>query len=434
MSRDFGRAAVRRQLIGGLLAVLAVGCAPSPSAQPEPTPPRLARLTSSPPPPVRERRLTTFADAASALDGARAEALAETRAQREYAVALRLLQEGRLDEANLRLAGLLRSRDKDTAARARALAFGLLTEGTVSQVLEVMAREDRAFVEALSRAHSAERWSSSVRAARQPLRIHSGDIVFVDVAINGTPARLMLDTGADLTCIGSRLAERLGLRALPGRMKVQGAFGDRVDVGLAVVDVDIGGAHVGDHPVWLVDSSHFEPLSEAGVLMIEGVVGWNTIRRLRITMDRDAKTLAIGRSRAVAGGRGDFFWVGKPVVKVQSGNGLVMNFVLDTGTTRSRISRTLAVEAGLGEGRAGSIPLLALGGSRTVQGAVHGDAVLYVGGARMILPTLWAGPPSTQPYGPGDGMLGADALATGRIVIDFPSGEFSISPSRRDSR
>jgi hypothetical protein len=151
-------------------------------------------------------------------------------------------------------------------------------------------------------------------------------------------------------------------------------------------------------------------------------------------MNRDAKTLAIGRSRAVAGGRSSFFWVGKPLIRVQSENGLVMNFVLDTGTTRSQISRTLTAEAGLGEGRAGPIPLLALGGSRTVQGAVHGDAMLYVGGARMILQTLWAVPPSTQPYGPGDGMLGADALATGRIVIDFPSGEFSISPARRDSR
>lgn len=394
----------------------------------------LARLASSPPPPVRERGLKTFAEAVAALDGARAEALAKTPAQREYAGVLRLLREGQLDEADLPLAGLLRSGDKDVAARARALAFGLLTDRTVSQLREGMAREERAFIEALSHAHSAERWSSSVRAARQPLRNHKGDIVFVDVAINGTPARLMLDTGADLTCIGSRLAERLGLRALPGRIKVTGAFGDRVDVGLAVVDLDIGGAHVEDHPVWLVDSSHFERLGEAGVSMLDGVIGWNTIRMLRITMNHDAKTLAIRRSRAVAGGRASFFWVGKPFIKVQSENGLVMNFVLDTGTTRSQISRTLTAEAGLGEGRAGPIPLLALGGSRTIQGAVHGDAMLYVGGARMILQTLWAVPPSTQPYGPGDGMLGADALATGRIVIDFPSGEFSISPARRDSR
>ena len=309
------------------------------------------------------------------------------------------------------------------------MALGLLTDRIVSQVREVMALEDRAFVEALSHAHSAERWSSSAYAVSQPLRIHKGDIVFLDVAINGTPARLMLDTGADLTTIGSRLAERLGLRALGGRIKVAGALGDRVDAGLAVVDLDVGGAHVEDHPVWLVDSSHLERLSKGGVLMLEGVIGWNTIRGLRIAMDRHARKLAIERSRAVAGRRESFFWVGKPLIRVQSENGLAMNFILDTGTMRSRIARTLTVEAGLGEGRASPISLFAFGGSGTVQGAVHGDAVLYVGGARMILPTLWAVPSSPRPDGPGDGMLGADALATGRIVIDFPSGEFSISPA-----
>ena len=239
----------------------------------------------------------------------------------------------------------------------------------------------------------------------------------------------MIDTGADRTTIGSRLAERLGLRALRGRWTVRGGLGDlgdRVDVSLAVVELDIGGAHVKEHPVLLIDPSHF--VSQAGLPMIEGVIGWTTIRGLRITMDRDAKMLAIERSRAVAGRRASFFWVGKPFIRVQSENGLVMNFFLDTGAGQSRISSTLTVEAGLGEGRAGQVvSILAVGGSRTVQGAVHSDAVLYVGGARMILQTLWALPPTLQPV---DGMLGADALGTGRIVIDFPSGEFSISPAR----
>ena len=107
-----------------------------------------------------------------------------------------------------------------------------------------------------------------------------------------------------------------------------------------------------------------------------------------------------------------------------------MHFVLDTGTTRSYISRDLATAAGLAGGRVGPIAISALGGDGTVQGAVHDNAVLYVGGARLILRPFWAQPPRSWPYGPGDGMLGADALAHGRIVIDFASGEFSIASSR----
>jgi hypothetical protein len=107
-----------------------------------------------------------------------------------------------------------------------------------------------------------------------------------------------------------------------------------------------------------------------------------------------------------------------------------MHFVLDTGMTQSYIARGLAAEAGLREGRVGPIMIYAFGGERTVQGAVHDDAVLYVGGARLVLRTFQSLPPLTRPYGPDDGVLGTDALAHGRIVIDFASGEFSIASSR----
>jgi predicted aspartyl protease len=419
---------VRRWLIAGLpLALVLLGCTPSPGARPE-VPAAAVRVVSASPPPFRERTLTTFARAASALDWERAEALAVTATQREYAAVLRLLRDRRLDEVDAPLSRLAKSRDKDVAAKARALRAGLLMGETPPAPLPAGTPDEQAFIQALSHAQAAQRWSSSTGAVRQPLRIRSGDVVFADVAINGMPARLMLDTGADLTIIGSRLAERLGVRVLPGRAKVKGALGDTAEVRLAAVDFEIGGARVENHPVGVVESSHLERLRH--VLMLPGVIGWNTIRGLRITVDRDASTLDIERTRAFAGALASFFWIGKPLIRVQSENGLPMHFVLDTGAAQSYIARGLAAEAGLGEGRVGPIMIYAFGGERTVQGAVHDDAVLYVGGARLVLRTFQSRPPVTRPYGPEDGMLGADALAHGRIVIDFASGEFSIASSR----
>ena len=55
-------------------------------------------------------------------------------------------------------------------------------------------------------------------------------------------------------------------------------------------------------------------------------------------------------------------------------------------------------------------------------GTVYDDAVLYVGGARLVLESLLARPSTPQPSGVVDGMLGADALAHGRLVIDLPVG------------
>src|SRR5215813_3991825 len=398
------------------------------------TAPRLARLTVSPsaPPPVRERVVTTFAEATAALDPARAEALATTRAQREYAAVLRLLRERRLDEVDRPLVELTRSRDKNIAASAWALMPSLLTDRTFTRLPKGSDSDQQALLEALAHTRSAERWSSSARAVRQPLLVHTGDAVFLDVEINGTPARLLLDTGADFTVIGSRLAERVGLRGLPGRMKVKGAA-TGVDASLTSVHLDIGAARIENHPVLLVDSFHLEQLSAGGMLMLGGVVGWNAVQGLRITMDRDTRTLTIERSpRRVPGDTG-FFWVGKPVVTVQSENGFAMHFMLDTGTARSTVSRALADQMGLGPGHIGQVPIISLDGRRTVEGSAHPEAILYVGGARLVLPTLWATPPRARPYGPEDGLLGADALARGRTVIGFGSGEFSISLPGRAS-
>jgi len=397
--------------------------------------PRLARLTVSPsaPPPVRERVVTTFAEATAALDPARAEALATTRAQREYAAVLRLLRERRLDEVDRPLVELTRSRDKNIAASAWALMPSLLTDRTLPRLPTGSDRDQQAFLEALAHTRSAEVWSSSARAARQPLLVHTGDVAFLDVEINGTPARLLLDTGADLTVIGSRLAERVGLRALPGRMKAKGGAATGVDASLTSIHLDIGAARIENQPVLLVDSFHLEQLSAGGMLMLGGVVGWNAVQGLRITMDRDTRTLTIERSpRRVPGDTG-FFWAGKPVVTVQSENGFAMHFMLDTGTARSMVSRALADQMGLGPGHIGQVPTIGLDGRRTVEGSAHPEAILYVGGARLVLPTLWATPPRARPYGPEDGLLGADALARGRTVIDFGSGEFSISPPGRAS-
>ena len=83
-------------------------------------------------------------------------------------------------------------------------------------------------------------------------------MVFVDVAINGIPARLPLDTGAEFTVIGSRLAESLGVRSGSRRVNVRGALGNTVETALAVVNLDIGGAHVENHPVLVVESTHLE--------------------------------------------------------------------------------------------------------------------------------------------------------------------------------
>ena len=71
------------------------------------------------------------------------------------------------------------------------------------------------------------------------------------------------------------------------------------------------------------------------------------------------------------------------------------------------------------------------GGARRVQGTTYAGAILHVGGERVRFGELLARPlRASPPLGSIDGVLGSDALTSGRVVIDFQVGEFSISGAR----
>ena len=71
------------------------------------------------------------------------------------------------------------------------------------------------------------------------------------------------------------------------------------------------------------------------------------------------------------------------------------------------------------------------GGTRRVQATAYAGAVLHVGGERIRFDDLLGRPlRGSPPLESIDGVLGSDALTSGRVVIDFQAGEFSISGAR----
>ena len=71
------------------------------------------------------------------------------------------------------------------------------------------------------------------------------------------------------------------------------------------------------------------------------------------------------------------------------------------------------------------------GGTRHVHVTTYAGAVLHVGGERVRFGELLARSLRASPsLGSIDGVLGTDALTSGRVVIDFQAGEFSISDTR----
>ncbi|HEX6068476.1 MAG TPA: retropepsin-like aspartic protease [Longimicrobiaceae bacterium] len=126
----------------------------------------------------------------------------------------------------------------------------------------------------------------------------AGEIAFsgtaamvVPVHVNGDgPLNFALDTGATLTCVDQRLAERLELpesRGLPG--VTAGASGVGTMRVVMVDSLRVGGVRMRELPVCVVQLAHAR---QVGV-DIDGLLGLNFLRAYRVGIDFDRKILSL---------------------------------------------------------------------------------------------------------------------------------------------
>jgi hypothetical protein len=387
--------------------------------------------TASAPPPFADRVHPGFWSAVAALDFDGAGPLAESTSQREFLDALRDVAEGRLVEAQMKLLALGRSADADIAARSTALLLLVLHERPSSAIESLAPRNVRALIRAWRNMSSGESWVFPPHPVTHPLQ-HWAGVPLVPVTVNGRRTAFALDSGAQRTVLSSRFAAAASVSTSPVTMGMEGAHGVAMRAVLATADVDLGGIRIQGHPVAVLDAAMLEfPLGRTSPVELDGVLGWNAIRELRITFDNDRRVLLFEPSRHGATSRNEFVWVGKPFVRARAGNGLPLALHLDTASARSVIAQALASAAGLRGGRYEEILVAGAGGARRVEGTTYAGAVLHVGGERVRFGELLARPlRASRSLGRIDGVLGSDALTRGRVVIDFQAGEFSIAGMR----
>ena len=387
--------------------------------------------TASAPPPFVERVHPDFWSAVAALDFDGAGRLAENTSQREFLDALRDVAEERLVEAQMKLLALARSADADITARSTALLRLVLHERPASAIESLLPRNWRALIRAERDMSRGESWTFPPHPVTHPLQ-HRAGVPLVPVTVNGRTTVFALDTGAQRTVLSSRFAAAANVSTSSVAMGMEGAHGVPMRAVLATADVDLGGIRIQGHPVAVLDAAMLEfPLGRTSPVEFDGVLGWNAIRGLRITLDNDRRVLLFEPARHGAISRSEFVWVGKPFVRARAGNGLPLALFLDTANSRSVIAQALAGAAGFRGGRYGEMEVAGAGGTRRVQATAYAGAVLQVGGERVRFGELLAQSlRASPPLGSIDGILGSDALTSGRVVIDFQAGEFSISGAR----
>lgn len=126
-----------------------------------------------------------------------------------------------------------------------------------------------------------------------PLGVNAVGHFEIAAAVNGQPARLLLDTGASHTVLASPSAARLGLRTTPSAERAGGVgAADHATETALVAELRLGDVRLRDVAAWTFDLEHVNrALVARGGAPIDGAVGGDVLRRAEAVIDYARATL-----------------------------------------------------------------------------------------------------------------------------------------------
>lgn len=194
------------------------------------------------------------------------------------------------------------------------------------------------------------------RIARVPLDMAEG-LPRVTVAINGRPATMLLDTGANAVILTPAAARRLGVEEQSQEMLAATAVGGAT-YGRAVnlATLSFAGTEINDQRA----AEMALPMDRFGGELLDGILGTPVLNRFDLELDSEAASLTLYRARACPGGA--IPWprpyamlpmlsrarIAHITVPVRI-NGMPAAGLIDTGATHTMVDLALARRLGVPE-------------------------------------------------------------------------------------
>jgi len=272
-----------------------------------------------------------------------------------------------------------------------------------------------------------------------PMLVSAVGTPLVPVRIGGKDYNFWLDTGSSMTMLASDVARDLNIAPLvpdtfeivtsTGRVKAQPSLLPQLEIGELVVR---------NAPTMIVDESLMQmrepkPIELSAQVKIDGIIGFDIIHEVDLEVDYEESALRLRNPMASrrASDR-NMFWVGLPVVRLTSGDGVPLHFGLDTGAQQTFVTETLLDKLQLQVARVESRRVGGLGGEISLRARVLPDIRLYVRGFPLLFKNAVLRAPVYQVLASLDGVLGGDVWNSGVVRIDMTNGVFAIRRSRPD--
>jgi clan AA aspartic protease (TIGR02281 family) len=176
--------------------------------------------------------------------------------------------------------------------------------------------------------------------------VHRGyfGLPFIDVTVNGTQQRFLLDTGASETILSSDIAEQcsafpIDTSAIRGKSTTQ----DHLAAHPTIIDsISIGRLTVKNHTAIILDKEalSFKLLGIFPMFRIHGIIGWRLLKQIDLTLDYDRRTLTIRDPKNTKTTGSILLSLGKPYVLATTDTGIPLMFFWDSGAQSSSLTPT----------------------------------------------------------------------------------------------
>jgi predicted aspartyl protease len=395
---------------------------------------------------IRQERRVSYWEALSELHPADAIASARTPSEKEFAEALGNLMSGDLEKAEQRFGTLRRSAtDSIIRSGSRVIYTATLQYQEKWEALAALKNEPSQSKSDRTDKASIEIWAEAFRnvprktytfrsaSARLPMSVSAVGTPLIPVRIGNKVYNFWLDTGSSLTMLSSDVARDLDIAPIvsdtleivtsTGRVKANPALIPQLEIGQLVVR---------NAPAMVVEETMMQmgeprPIEPTKHVKIDGIIGFDIIRQLDIEVDYSENSM---RLRNPATSRPDanrnIFWVGLPVIRLTSTDGIPLHFGLDTGAQLTFVTETLLDKLQLEAARIESRRVGGLGGEISLRAPVLPDLRVLVRGFPILFRGAVVRAPVYQVLASLDGVLGGDVWNSGIVRIDMTNGVFAV--------
>ena len=395
---------------------------------------------------LREQRRISYWEALAELVPADAIIAARTPSEKEFAEALGNLMSGDLGKAEQRF-GELRRTATDSIIRSgsRVIYTATLQYQEKWAPLAALKNEPGETKADRSDKASIELWADAFKNippktftfrsswARMPMSMSAVGTPLIPVRIGGRVYNFWLDTGSSLSMLASDVARDLNILPLvPDTLEIVTSTG-RVKANPALIpQLEIGQLVVRNAPAMVVEESMMEMSEPRAIelsthLKIDGIIGFDIIRQMDLEVDFSENIMRL-RDPSVSRPQGDrnLFWVGLPVIRLESTDGIPLHFGLDTGAQLTFVTETLLDKLQLQAARIESRRVGGLGGEISLRAPVLPDPQVMVGRYPILFKGAVVRAPVYQVLASLDGVLGGDVWNSGIVRIDMTNGVFAI--------